>query len=1087
MNGNSIANVVDISGATVTLNGTTSLALNAPLLTLPSLASGSAPNLLNYNASTKEVSYAAPFRPQYSYYVAKNGSDSNDGSYSRPWLTIQYAISAIEATESDDCAIYVAFGEYVENLTFTKGYISLISPLNTQDTNEICKITGNISVAIIAGLDNINANTILLQGFLVGGSVIDTSLSQHTLFLQDCYIYADNRALYQNSSVDVRTRLANVEIKQDGGGGYTDPMIEIARGDCYMERVDAESRENCSVFTVSGTGAISRAVLCAFEASSGTKPMVDIVSTRAGSFGNSSFISAGGARYAIAISSRASPIILSGNVFSVAGIAGNAIGNAGLVVNGGNNFVYGTASGYLSPALLLPMSTDSAVFSSSNIKMPSLTTSTTSTMLYWDATNGITKGGLPGVQTLTAGSNIALSGSSSNPTVNVAISSDLDMNGHALTDLLGDLTITAGTSNNIIIGGDAPPNEIQITGAATSIYSISGALQLIGQYDVPPENGTTIAMGGESETIRVQSGVGGEVYLRAGYENIPLDNPNSLRVNKSAVVVKGYSGNTVPAPPRLEFLDADVLGASPYITATGANIFIEASNVDISGTLRVPIVETSSIIASTMTMTGGVKIGELNYSDIGAIVAASTNNGFYQGFLCQNKSSGVGASANVVCVNDSAGTDYAAMGINSSGFSNLYNTLFEIPNATYMSGTLDTVIGSQSDHAVSSNACVYLTYNSGEGAYCINTQGALSLNASRPAGVLNKGSFGTAGQTLVSAGSNAPPSWTTPFRPTNMWYVAKNGNDTTGDGSYANPYSTIQKAIDIVEAQSDESHIGVITIAPGHYTEDLTFTKGYIALLGVNANTQDTNEICEVNGRILINITTGTDDKFNKQVILSNLQITEVVDSSTSLVYDTSTKQHTLFLQNSYLFGKGTLLHQNSSVDCVTRLTQVEVNQASSAGIVGPTLRFSVGQVYMERCDVDTNQDTNSMLVDGTGVISRCVLCSFENNYPTATAKSIVRIENNLLHTFGNCSFIATPSNWYALQTTGFTAPIFPAGFGTSGLNLVFNSILLSATGGAGGIAVNNTGYVYKQNNGSFFGSATGYSSAGLVYAYSAM
>jgi hypothetical protein len=68
------------------------------------------------------------------------------------------------------------------------------------------------------------------------------------------------------------------------------------------------------------------------------------------------------------------------------------------------------------------------------------------------------------------------------------------------------------------------------------------------------------------------------------------------------VVVKGYSGNTVPAPPRLEFLDADVLGASPYITATGANIFIEASNVDISGTLRVPVVETSSIIASTITV-----------------------------------------------------------------------------------------------------------------------------------------------------------------------------------------------------------------------------------------------------------------------------------------------------------------------------------------------------------------------------------------------------------------------------------------------------------------------------------------------------
>ena len=330
---------------------------------------------------------------------------------------------------------------------------------------------------------------------------------------------------------------------------------------------------------------------------------------------------------------------------------------------------------------------------------------------------------------------------------------------------------------------------------------------------------------------------------------------------------------------------------------------------------------------------------------------------------------------------------------------------------------------------------------------------------------------------------SAPPN----FRPTNQWYVAKNGNDATGDGSYSNPYLTIQTAINEVEAQSTANLIGVVNISPGHYTEDLTFTNGYIALIGTNGNTQDSNELTEVIGNILINITAGADDKFNKQVMLCNLQMTQSPDVADPLVYDTSTKQHTLFLQNSYLFGKGALLHQNSSVDCVTRMTQVEVNQDSAAGIVGPTLRFSSGTVYMERCDVDTNQDTNSMLVDNTAVIARCVLCSFESNSATASAKAVVSIQNNLLHTFGNCSFISVPANWYAIETVGFVAPVFPAGFATSGLNLVSNSILLSATGGAGGVAVKNTGYVYKQNNGSFFGGATGYTSPALVYAYAAM
>jgi hypothetical protein len=141
----------------------------------------------------------------------------------------------------------------------------------------------------------------------------------------------------------------------------------------------------------------------------------------------------------------------------------------------------------------------------------------------------------------------------------------------------------------------------------------------------------------------------------------------------------------------------------------------------------------------------------------------------------------------------------------------------------------------------------------------------------------------------------------------------------------------------------------------------------------------------------------------------------------------------------------------------------------------------------MERCDVDTNQDVETMVVDGTAVISRCALCSFESSSATASAKAVVSIQNNLLHTFGNCSFLSVPANWYALESTGFVAPVFPADFGTTGLNLVNNSLLLSATGGAGGVAVKNTGYVYKQNNGSFFGSATGYTSPLLVYAYSAM
>lgn len=57
-------------------------------------------------------------------------------------------------------------------------------------------------------------------------------------------------------------------------------------------------------------------------------------------------------------------------------------------------------------------------------------------------------------------------------------------------------------------------------------------------------------------------------------------------------------------------------------------------------------------------------------------------------------------------------------------------------------------------------------------------------------------------------------------KPTNYIYVAKNGNDTTGDGSAGSPYLTISKAITVATA-------GItVFIFPGTYTENLTLKVG---------------------------------------------------------------------------------------------------------------------------------------------------------------------------------------------------------------------------------------------------------------------
>ena len=54
--------------------------------------------------------------PEQTYYVAKNGSNANDGSRKTPWLTITHAFSRIRATAENRVRVVVGGGVYEENL-----------------------------------------------------------------------------------------------------------------------------------------------------------------------------------------------------------------------------------------------------------------------------------------------------------------------------------------------------------------------------------------------------------------------------------------------------------------------------------------------------------------------------------------------------------------------------------------------------------------------------------------------------------------------------------------------------------------------------------------------------------------------------------------------------------------------------------------------------------------------------------------------------------------------------------------------------------------------------------------------------------
>ena len=210
------------------------------------------------------VDNAVAFRPANMFYVAKNGSDlSGDGSYLNPWLSIQNAITQVEAlapTVLNQAVINVAPGHYTGNLTFTTGYMSVVSPFNTNDTNEVCEVIGDVLVNVTVGADDLQNKQVIFQGLQISGTITDTSTKQHTLLIQDCYLFPQVQALRQISTADCRTRFYNCEVNDSitpvVGAPSTIPMIQISRGDAYFERLDCTSANNNSVLLVDASGAV---------------------------------------------------------------------------------------------------------------------------------------------------------------------------------------------------------------------------------------------------------------------------------------------------------------------------------------------------------------------------------------------------------------------------------------------------------------------------------------------------------------------------------------------------------------------------------------------------------------------------------------------------------------------------------------------------------------------------------------------------------------------------------------------------------------------------------------------------------------
>jgi len=344
---------------------------------------------------------------------------------------------------------------------------------------------------------------------------------------------------------------------------------------------------------------------------------------------------------------------------------------------------------------------------------------------------------------------------------------------------------TAGLTANILdpyqvnLGLDYTSNTATLAGAnSVAIQSNTGANT--NQWNFDATGNLTVPGNIIMTTGIVASALASPAPYLSGFSSVSAITVSaSGNITGGNIVTTGSGGDITMTGGNIT--GANVVSANT-ISSVG-NISINSSGniwiFDTTGNATFPANGTTNLhdVRSVGLATfSNVQIGgNLSYAESANLIIVEDKDGFGD-IIAQNKNSGGNASMNIVLVNNDPGNVYMAVGVNSSTFTPLYNTLFEIPDAGYVSHSTTQVMGPQS--AESGTSKIYFTYNSGSLALELNDFGAIGWGASYN-GNLTQGNFGNVGQVLTSAGNSSPPTWN------NAVSVAGNitGNYFIGNGS----------------------------------------------------------------------------------------------------------------------------------------------------------------------------------------------------------------------------------------------------------------------------------------------------------------
>jgi hypothetical protein len=264
-------------------------------------------------------------------------------------------------------------------------------------------------------------------------------------------------------------------------------------------------------------------------------------------------------------------------------------------------------------------------------------------------------------------------------------------------------------------------------------------------------------------------------------------------------------------------------------------------------------------------------------------------------------------------------------------------------------------------------------------------------------------------------------------------YVAKNGNDSTGNGSMGTPFLTIAKALTLCNNNSIGSTIYVM---PGVYEENLTFSNLNVSIIG-SGTTVGQQQNTSLIGNHTYACSSGTNSVWITQMVLAN------PNTSQFIVFMSGSSLGSLTFSACVFGDSGTeaianyVYVQGTSIKHKVVLERCIANNTAQA-LEYPMFYFDNAIVTISLCDFYSVQTLPVLQMSGTNNPLTLSYSKISCGSSTASVLGVIRLASVLgsaqTHSIVNCSITSS-----ALASSASAGGTPAVGLDDTGSQLIFN------------------------------------------------